>query len=58
MSLELVLAILAGWLILPAFAWALAHEVLRFIIYLERHQAHVGPGSDRFHLRQFRQVQR
>jgi hypothetical protein len=28
---ERVLAILAGWTVLPALAWALAHEILRFI---------------------------
>lgn len=25
------LAILAGWTVIPAFVWALAHEVLRFL---------------------------
>jgi hypothetical protein len=28
---ERVLAILAGWTFLPALAWALAREILRFI---------------------------
>jgi hypothetical protein len=28
---EHALAILAGWMVLPALAWALAHEVLRCI---------------------------
>jgi hypothetical protein len=31
MSWEHVLAILVGWIVLPAFAWALAQEVLHFI---------------------------
>ena len=31
MSWEHVLAVLAGWIVLPGFAWVLAHEVLRLI---------------------------
>jgi hypothetical protein len=31
MFLEHVLAVLAGWTVLPALAWAIVNEVLRFI---------------------------
>jgi hypothetical protein len=28
---QCVLAILAGWMVLPALGWALAHQVLRYV---------------------------
>jgi hypothetical protein len=61
MSWQLVLTILAGWAVIPALAWALAHEILRLVRY--DHQSisgtgGSGSGSGRFHLMQFRQIQR
>jgi hypothetical protein len=62
MSWQLVLTILAGWVVIPALAWALALEVMLFVRYEDHHSISGtgggGSGSGRFHLRQFRQVQR
>ena len=60
MSWQLVLTIFAGWTVIPALAWALAHEVMRLVCY-EDHRSISGTGgggsgSGRFHLGQFRQV--
>jgi hypothetical protein len=66
MSWERVLAILAGWMVVPALVWVMARELMRFAqkagIILPAHQSKSGAGdgfvSRLLHLMQFRHIQR
>jgi len=42
MSWQLGLTILAGWAVIPALAWALAHEVMRLIHRARPHRFRVS----------------